>query len=398
MKFDSFRDTWAEVSLNAVRGNLHQFRKFIGQRVKLMAVVKADGYGHGAVEVSKAAIASGADYLAVAILDEALELREAGISHPLLILGYTPERSVRTAIMNQITLSVASMDMLDSIITQAQLLKMTAGIHLKIDTGMSRFGVVSQTEAVEMALKAASSNYIRLEGIFTHFANADSPDASYTHLQFERFQRVLQGIKEAGVEIPLQHCCNSAAAMNYPSMHLDMVRIGIALYGLYPDSTLKKHPIQLKPAMALKTKISMVKEVPATQPVGYGCTWTTSRDSILAILPIGYADGFSRLLSNRINLLVHEQSAPLVGRVCMDQAILNVTKISSCQPGDTVTIFGRDGSAFQSVDEIAEKIGTINYEVVCMVGKRVPRLFIDSRGNEIELDQRNTHPLVIGAS
>ncbi|CEG29689.1 alanine racemase [Bacillus sp. B-jedd] len=397
MKIDSFRDTWAEVSLEAVRGNLRQFKKFIGGEIKLMAVVKADGYGHGAVQVANAALSAGADYLAVAILDEAMELRNAGISTPLLVLGHTPERSVRTAISSQITLSVASMDMLNWIISEAKQLKLEAVIHLKIDTGMSRFGITSQKEAVEIAKKAAASKYIRLEGIFTHFANADNPDTAYTLHQFERFQRILGKISDAGIEIPIKHCCNSAGAMNFPAMHLDMVRIGIAMYGLYPDASLKAHPIKLRQALSVKTKISMVKKVPADRPVGYGCTWAAPYESILATLPIGYADGFSRLLSNRVNLLIKGAKAPIAGRVCMDQIILDVTAIVDCQPGDTVTIFGTDGSAFQSVDDVAAIIGTINYEVVCLVGKRIPRIYTDSVAQEPCNDDFAAHYLEFGA-
>ena len=383
MKFDSFRDTWAEVSLEAVKNNLRQIKNFIGGAVKMMAVVKADGYGHGAIQIAKGALSAGADYLAVAILDEAMELRNAGITHPLLVLGHTPERSIRAAIINHIALSVASMDMLDGIISEAKQLQIEAVIHLKIDTGMSRFGITSQNEAVQIALKAAASRHISLEGIFTHFANADNrDDLAYTLHQFERFKSVFGKISDAGIEIPFKHCCNSAGAMNFPQMHLDMVRIGIAMYGLYPDASLKAHPIKLRQALSVKTKISMVKKVPANQSVGYGCTWTAPCESLLATLPIGYADGFSRLLSNRVNLLIKGTKAPIAGRVCMDQIILDVTAIDDCQPGDTVDIFGNDGPAFQSVDDVAAIIGTINYEVVCLIGKRVPRIYSDSAAQE----------------
>jgi alanine racemase len=376
----SYRDTWVEVSLNHIQTNISQFNEFVHQHSKMMAVVKADAYGHGAVEVARTALSAGADYLGVALLDEAVQLRSAGIPSPILILGYTPPRSVKEAILQNITLTVFDHEVLDEIILQSTLLRKTAAIHLKIDTGMTRIGVTSEKDASTLAHKALSAEFVYLEGIFTHFATADHKDSAYTYEQFRKFKAVLDFLETMEIKIPIKHCCNSAATMKFPEMHLDMVRLGIAMYGLYPDHSLKSHPIQLKQAMHFKTKIAAIKEVPAAQPVSYGCTWRTVRKSTIATLPVGYADGLSRLLSNQGNVLVSGKNARITGRICMDQTMIDVTGIDRCSVGDEVTIFGDSLSSFQSVDELAMVMGTINYEVVCLIGKRVPRIYT---GNEI---------------
>ena len=375
VNLQSYRDTWAEISLDAIKHNTNQFKKYIGASVNLMTVVKADGYGHGAVQVARAAIGAGSDYLAVAILDEGIELREAGITKPILVLGYTPIRSIRQAIIAGVDLTVFSEDVLEEIIFQSQELQKTTAIHLKVDTGMTRIGVQTREEALMLASKAVESKFILLKGIFTHFANADNEDPSYTRLQFERFCSVTSFLEDNGISIPLKHCCNTAGTMNFSEMHLDMVRVGIGLYGLYPDVSLKDHPITLKEAMTLKTKIAGLKKVLKSQCISYGCTYTTSNDRIIATLPIGYADGLSRHLSNCGQFLVHGQRALVAGRVCMDQTMIDVTNVPSCQRGDEVIIFGSNGEAFQSIDEIALLMGTINYEVICLIGKRVPRIY-----------------------
>lgn len=378
MNLQSYRDTWAEISINAIKHNTNQFKKYIGESVNLMAVVKADGYGHGAVPVARTAVEEGADYLAVAILDEAIELREAGITKPILVLGYTPIRSIRQAIIAGVDITVFSKDVLDEIIFQAEGLQTTVAIHLKVDTGMTRIGAQTREEALILAAKAVESKFIFLKGIFTHFANADSEDPSYTLQQFERFRAVISFLDSNGISIPLKHCCNTAGTMNFPEMHLDMVRVGIGLYGLYPDVSLKEHPISLKQAMTLKTKIAALKMVPKSQPISYGCTYTPSVERLIASLPIGYADGLSRSLSNCGQFLLQGQKVLVAGRVCMDQTMIDVTSVPSCKEGDEVIIFGGNGDVFQSVDEIALLMGTINYEVVCLIGKRVPRIYTDA--------------------
>ncbi|WHZ02513.1 alanine racemase [Neobacillus sp. YX16] len=384
MNLQSFRDTWAEISINAIKHNTNQFKKYIGEPVNLMAVVKADGYGHGAAPVARAAVEEGADYLAVAILDEAIELREAGITKPILVLGFTPIRSIRQAIIAGVDITVFSEDVLDEIIFQSERLQKTVAIHLKVDTGMTRIGAQTREEALILAAKAVESKFVFLKGIFTHFANADSEDPSYTLQQFERFRAVISFLDSNGISIPLKHCCNTAGTMNFPEMHLDMVRVGIGLYGLYPDESLKEHPISLKQAMTLKTKIAALKMVPKSQPISYGCTYTPSVERLIASLPIGYADGLSRGLSNCGQFLLQGQKVLVAGRVCMDQTMIDVTSVPSCKEGDEVIIFGGNGDVFQSVDEIALLMGTINYEVVCLIGKRVPRIYTVSENQTVE--------------
>ncbi|MEO2074114.1 MAG: alanine racemase [Bacillus sp. (in: firmicutes)] len=387
MQQHSYRDTWAEISLDHIQENMTQFRQFVQQHSKLMAVVKADGYGHGAIEVAKASILAGADYLGVALLDEAIQLREAGISTPILILGYTPPRSVKEAILANITLTVFDHDVLDEVIVQSTQLCKTAAVHLKVDTGMSRIGVSSPIEVVRLAKKALAAEYIYLEGIFTHFANADSEDPTYTYEQFSKFQSILENLVSKHIHVPIKHCCNSAATMNFPDMHLDMVRIGIALYGLYPDKSLRNHSISLKQAMSFKTRIAAIKNVEASQPISYGCTFKPDKESKIATLPVGYADGLSRLLSNKGKFLVGKHLAQITGRVCMDQTMIDVSGVENCLVGSEVTIFGANHSSFRSVDHLADWMGTINYEVVCLIGKRVPRVYLLTDKLNLELEK-----------
>ncbi|MCU6710532.1 alanine racemase [Paenibacillus sp. J5C_2022] len=369
----SYRDTWAEISQDAIAHNITLFKSHVHERCKVMAVVKADGYGHGAVETAREAIKGGAGYIGVALLDEALQLREAGIATPILILGYTPPRSVTTAIAHGITLTVYDCEVLNAIIACSNLLGIQAAIHLKVDTGMSRIGVQSIEEAVQLAELAARSPQIKLEGLFTHFASADDDNAAYTEQQFQTFLAFADALRERGIPVPIRHCCNSAAAMRYPAMHLDMVRIGIALYGLHPASAMK-HDWPLKQAMSLRSRISAIRHIAPHQPVSYGCSFVPERPSVIATIPIGYADGLSRQLSNRGCALLRGERIPIAGRICMDQTMLDVTDIADARAGDEVTLFGRSGGQLLAIDELAHVMNTINYEVVCLIGKRVPRV------------------------
>lgn len=382
MKQQYYRDTWAEVSLDAIKTNVTQFKHHMKESTKFMAVVKADGYGHGAIEVANASIEAGADYLAVALLDEAIELREAKFTHPILVLGYTPVYAIKKAVTEDITLTVFTHDVLDEIIRQATQLQKQATVHIKIDTGMSRIGVTTKEEALSLAKKIADSPHVHLEGVFTHFANADCEDSTFTMKQFERFMSILDYLEKSRITIPIKHCCNSAATMLYPHMHLDMVRIGIALYGLYPEPFLHDNPVKLTQAMSLKTKIAHLKTVPAGQPIGYGCTFVPSKDSLIATLPIGYADGVSRLLSNRGSILTRGHAVPITGRVCMDQMMIDVSDIPSSSLDDEVVFFGHNEGVFQSVEVIAALMGTNNHEVVCGVSKRVPRVYVSNQKKE----------------
>jgi alanine racemase len=370
MTFTHHRDTWVEIHLDAIEHNVKQFKEKLNTNCRFMAVVKADGYGHGAVEVAQASIKAGADYLGVAFLDEALQLRNARITSPILILGYTAPQYVEAAIKHDITMTFFSEEVLDSIIQQATKLGKQAKVHLKVDTGMGRIGVQTKEEALKLAKKALSSDWMILEGIFTHFADADNPDPTYTQQQFANFMEVIHYLHEHGIEIPIKHCCNSAATMKFPEFHLDMVRVGISLYGLLPSPDIAHQAFALKQALTFKTKIAALKQVKSGQAISYGCTYKTEREAIIATIPVGYADGLSRLLSNRGTMTVRSTKVPIIGRVCMDQTMLDVSAVPEVKVGDEVTIFDD-----QQIDEVAELMGTINYEVVCLIGKRVPRVY-----------------------
>lgn len=374
MNYGSYRDTWAEISMDAIRHNIKTFKAYIQPQSKLMTVVKADAYGHGAVEVANEAIDAGADYLAVAFLDEAVQLRQAGINFPLLVLGYTTAEAAEEAIRNDITLTVFTIDVVEHIERVAEKLGKTARIHIKIDSGMNRIGIKDKTEALQLIQSIHSPNVI-VEGIFTHFADADNPDPAYTIEQFEHFTRLTDYLERHDASIPIKHCCNSAGTIAYPDMHLDMVRVGVSLYGLYPDEHLQSK-ISLKQAMSFRTKPVMIKTVEADQPISYGCTFSPEKPAKIATIPVGYADGFSRLLSNKGNVTAKGKRAPIVGRICMDQAMIDVTEIEELDNNDVITIFGDQQDGYISMAEVADQMNTIHYETTCLIGKRVPRVYV----------------------
>jgi alanine racemase len=372
----SYRETWAEVSLDAIDHNVKAFKAGLQDSCRFMAVVKADGYGHGAIQVAKAALEAGADWLGVAFLDEAVQLRAAGIDCPILVLGYTPPASVEAAVKHRIAVTVSADDVLEEVMAAAERHRQHACVHLKVDTGMTRLGVTDRETALGLARKAASSPWVRLEGIFTHFASADSPDETYTRKQFRTFLSYIEYLERHGVRVPVKHCCNSAATLRFPEMHLDMVRVGISLYGLQPFSGPMPGLPELQPAMRWKTRIAALKQVPPQQPISYGCTYRPERPSLIATIPAGYADGLSRGLSNRGSVMVGGRKVPIVGRVCMDQTMLDVSAIPDVRVGDEVLLFGRTEESCLPVEETASLLDTINYEIVCLVGKRVPRVYM----------------------
>ncbi len=376
MKIGSSRETWAEISLDNVENNIKNFKKILSSNTALMAVVKADGYGHGAKEIAETAIEAGATYLAVAFLDEAVVLRKAGFSIPILVLGYTSldTETIEKAIDYGLTLTVYSKEAVEIIQQLADQKKKVCRIHLKIDSGMNRIGVRTAEEALQI-VASITSDYLLLEGIFTHFADADAIESTFVHEQFDHFMHITSKIQEAGYTIPLKHCCNTAATIAFPEMHLDMVRIGIGLYGLYPEQHLQDH-IELKPAMTFKTKPILIKKVPAGQSVSYGRTYTTTTDSIIATIPVGYADGFSRALSNNGNVTIDGYKAPIVGRVCMDQTMVDLTEIDPVHFDKEIVLFGDSKDSCISISEVATQMNTIHYEVACLVGKRVPRVYL----------------------
>ncbi|RDW16612.1 alanine racemase [Oceanobacillus chungangensis] len=375
MEAGSYRDTWVEVSLDKIQHNVTTFKNYIHNNVKLMAVVKADGYGHGAVEVAQAAMEAGADYLAVAFLDEAIQLRQAGIKSPILVLGYTKSSAVEEAIKNNITLTVFTPEAIEKIIAVAEDMKQVVPVHVKIDSGMNRIGINNKEDAHAL-VESINSEYVRLEGVFTHFADADSLDPTYTEQQFSRFNEIVTHLEQHGFEIPIKHCCNSAATIAFPKMHLDMVRVGISLYGLYPSEHLREK-ISLKQAMSFKTKAIFIKNVAADQPISYGLTFAPREESTIATMPIGYADGLSRSLSSKGAVTIRGERAPIVGRVCMDQTMIDVTAFDQINQEDIITIFGEPSEGYISLAEVADQMNTIHYETACLIGKRVPRVYVN---------------------
>lgn len=367
---------WAEINLKAVARNMQEIRRVVSPGAEIMAVVKANAYGHGAVEVAQAVLANGARRLAVAKVDEGKELRAAGINVPILLLGYTPYSQFAEVIDLSLAQAVHTPEMAAVLDAAAARLGKRAAVHVKIDTGMGRLGLPCGETAIKEVLRMARLPHLNVEGIFTHFATADSRDKSYALQQFNLFVSFLDGLRKAGLEIPLQHCANSAALIDLPQTHLNMVRPGIIIYGLYPSGEVRRSAISLQPAMTFKTRVAQVKKVPAHCPISYGATYRTPRPTVIATLPVGYADGYNRLLSSKGKVLIRGQRAEVVGRVCMDQCMVDAGHLDGVRPGDEVVLFGRQGEGVLPVEEVAEAIGTINYEVVCMVNSRVPRVYL----------------------
>ncbi|HEX3040321.1 MAG TPA: alanine racemase [Caproiciproducens sp.] len=380
--------TWAEVSLDAIGHNFKVICNQLNPETRVCCVIKADAYGHGAVMLAKEYEELGADWFAVSNLEEAMQLRNAGIELPILILGYTPpEKAAKLSELN-ISQAVLSADYGVQLSFEAQKAGVTVKVHIKLDTGMSRIGFVYQdpsrdARAIEDIRKVCRLSCIDAEGIFTHFAVADEGDdgRDYTLKQFGNFTDAISQLKRHGISFKIRHCANSASIFDYPEMQLDMVRPGIVLYGLMPSGKLKSKP-GLIPAMELKSVVSLVKTVEPQTTVSYGRCFTAEEQTKIATVPIGYADGYPRHLFGQADMLVKGKRARIVGRVCMDQLMLNVTGIPGLQEGDTVTVFGHDGESFLPVDELAELNQTINYELVCMISKRVPRIFYKN-GEEI---------------
>jgi len=367
--------TWAEINLSNLEHNYRALRGMLPRGCRFLGVVKANAYGHGAIPVAKKLEELGAEYLAVACLDEAIELREAGVTRPILILGPTPLEFADEVIRYELTQAVQDLTDANALSEAAVRADKTLKIHIKVDTGMSRLGFLCDEanvdRSVEEIRKICVLPNLEAEGIFTHFANADG-DEAYSMTQLTRFLNALDKLSARGVKFEIRHCAASAAVLNYPCAHLDMVRPGIALYGHYPDPSCEGlDGPGLLPVMTLKTRIVAVRELPAGTCISYGCTHVLQRDSRVAVLPIGYADGMERLLSNRTQMLLHGQRVPVLGRVCMDMCMVDVTDLTEVAVGDEVTVFGPE----LPLEEKADTVGTIQYEMLCGVSRRVPRVY-----------------------
>ncbi len=363
--------TWIEVDLDAIAHNVSAIKAHVGPGVQVMAVVKANAYGHGALPAALAALHGGAQRLAVARAGEGLALRAAGIAAPILVLGYTPPQEVFQAVEAGLTLTVTEADVAARVAEAAQALGRPAAVHVKVDTGMGRFGLLPE-EVVGFAQALTTHSGIVLEGLFTHFAVADAADSTYTRAQFVVFQQVLAALEGAGIAIPLRHVANSAATLALPETHLDAVRPGIAIYGLRPSGEVAP-AVTLRPALALKSHVARVRTLPAGSSISYGRTYITPRALPVALVPVGYGDGYHRLLSSRGAVLINDRRCPIVGRVCMDQFVVDVSEAGAVAVGDEVVLIGAQGEDCITADEVARQAETINYEVVTGLTARPPR-------------------------
>lgn len=366
----------ADIFLDRIVHNCREARKLIRKESNMMAIIKADGYGHGAVEIASY-IDDIVDAYGIAIVEEGIELRQAGIKKPILILGFTPWQQYEELIENNIIQAVFSYDMAEKLSDVAVKINKTAHIHLKIDTGMSRIGFKPNEETIETVQKIQSLPGLQIDGCFTHFAKADEADKTSAYHQLDIFNDFTQRLKEAGIPLAVCHASNSAGILEMPEANLDMARFGISLYGLYPSEEVSKESIHLQPAMEIKSCVSFVKDVPAGVSVGYNGTFTTVKDTKIATIPVGYADGFPRTLSNAGCVLIHGKRVPIIGKICMDQFMVDVSLLDNVEVGDEVVLVGRSGEEFLSVEEVADLSGSFNYEFVCDVGKRVPRVYYD---------------------
>ncbi len=365
------RNVWAEVDLSAIAHNIQETRKKIEPGTKICAVVKADAYGHGAVPVATAALAAGVEYLAVSMTREALELREAGIMAPILILGAMTPGHEKALIDKNITQTIFDLKTAQALSAAAIQANKVAKVHLAVDTGMNRIGCRPE-EAGELAAAIAGLPHVYLEGVFSHFAAADAKDKTYSKQQLAAFQAALANIADQKIDIPIVHLDNSAGITEMPEAHYNMVRQGITLYGWWPSHEVKQC-MDLQPVMTLKAEIVFIKDIPAGEKISYGCTYETKRPTKLATLPLGYADGISRKLSNTGYVSIRGCKAPILGRVCMDQMMVDVTDVPNVQVGDEAIIFG--GGEI-SLDTVADWMDTINYEVICLLSTRIPRKYI----------------------
>ena len=371
-KMTHYRPTWAEVDLNAIRYNFDQIRHFVSKGINIMVVVKANAYGHGITEVSKILTKAGVDFLGVATMDEAVKLRKGGIKKPILVLGSILSGEIGIALENDITLTLCNSELLRELDKATQAKKVKAKVQVKVDTGMGRIGVWHQ-DAFNFVRRLVNHKTIILDGIYTHLSSAGRDDF-FTNYQIESFEELLNRLDRSGIEIPLRHAANSIATVDFKRSHLNMVRPGIIIYGMYPKKNFTKF-LKLKPALSLKTKVVYLKQIPPGRSISYGRTYITDQDTNIATIPIGYADGYGRILSNKAYVLVKGKRARVVGKVTMDQVMIDVGHIRGVKLGDEVVLIGKQGKDQITTEELARLCGTIPYEIACSIGSRVPRVY-----------------------
>lgn len=372
------RPVWAEINLDTIATNTKNIKKLVGDK-ELIAIVKADCYGHGAVDVVPTLLENGASRLAVAMLTEAIELRENNINAPIVILGYTPLYLGEELINYDIEQTVYDLDYAKELSKIALSFNKKAKIHIAIDTGMGRIGFLPGDDTIKTINEVYNLEGLEVIGIYSHFSTSDEKDKSYANEQLFKFKKVMADLKALGIEIPLKHISNSGAIIDMPETYLNGVRPGIILYGYYPSKEVSKDNLSVKPALTLKAKVAHVKELHKDMYISYGKTFKTNKKTIVATLPIGYGDGYPRALSENAKVIVNGKFASILGRICMDQCMIDVTDIENIKTGDEVIILGGEGDLKFNADDMAEALGTINYEILCRIKSRIPRVYIKNK-------------------
>lgn len=373
----TYSRVYAKIDLDAIAYNMEQMKQNIRPETKVMAVIKADGYGHGAVQIAE--MMERWNYIwgfAVATLDEAVVLRTEWIQKPILVLGCVFPDQYMEMLKHEIRMNIYTEEMAESISRMAAREGKTAYMHIKLDTGMSRLGFGINEQSAETIKRISKMPNVNMEGIFTHFTKADEKDKSFTKKQIQEFVWMTERLKEKNVRFTYEHCSNSAGIIDVPEANFDIVRAGISTYGLYPSEEVDKTNVKLKPALALKSHVAFVKEIERGTPVSYGGTFVAKEKMKIATIPVGYADGYPRSLSNKGYVLIRGKKAPILGRVCMDQFMVDVTQIEGVSFGDKVTMIGKDGNEILPVEVLSELSGRFNYEFVCDLGKRIPRVYV----------------------
>ncbi len=374
---ETYQRTYCEIDLDAIRANVENIRKKAGNAM-VTAVIKADGYGHGAVQIGHY-VEDLADYFAVATIEEGVELRESGLTKPMMTLGYVSPKQYDLNLKYDIEQTIYSLETAQAMSDQAVAAGKEAKIHIAVDTGMTRIGISPDEKGLAMIQKIAVMPGIRIQGLFTHLSCADMTDKTYTYQQMERYDHLSELLGGAGIEIPVKHLCNSAGIMEFDHHRYNMVRAGIILYGLYPSDEVKFENLKLYPALSWKSHVVNIMEPEMNRGISYGATYVTDHPCKIATVSIGYADGYPRSLSNKGWVLIHGQKAPIVGRVCMDQMMVDISGIPDVEIEDVVTLIGTDGEERISVEDMADLSGSFNYEFVCDISKRVPRNYIGKR-------------------
>lgn len=372
----TYNRIYARIDVDNLRYNIEKMKSLVKPDMKLLIVIKADAYGHGACEIAKRT-ADMADYYGVATIDEAIELRQHGIDTPILIIGYTDSRDFDKVLEYNITQTVYDASECSKLSSLAMARGCKAKVHIKVDTGMARIGFMTDEAGVENAIKIKDMPGIEVEGIFTHYAKADEADKEYAHIQKKRFAAFVSRLEAAGMSFKIKHIDNSAGVMELRDNEFDMIRLGIVTYGLYPSNEVDRS-ISIRPVMSLIAHVAHVKLLPAGVGIGYGLTYTTSRETRVATVTVGYADGYPRALSNTGRVLIHGRSCPILGRVCMDQIMVDVSELEDVRVTDPVVLIGADGDEYISVEEVAEPAASFNYELVCNISRRVPRVYCQS--------------------